>query len=404
MHILGVKVWLIVSSLLLLNVGFAQERSDVVPLQPEIDAAFELIFSSPTGKLICRDILGSNEVALSVHLGISPSSAKKIAKMCESAPLVESQWIYPSSPEFIRKFVNDNGQRHRSYEVLEASINFNIESWTVGQTTSILISPAMSDRTAETWLVKILAHEMAVYFDSKVNFIHPEASEVPALEQALSELAKDPNGWFTTISISDPQFSYAMTFLRALQIEYKIVTELYTMGLIPSLPPEYDLDEIKLLVGGTCRHECILSFIKKMKQDYRDIALPLTAFSPLYRSHMLHELTQRPPRAWSRQDLRRAQEALDRAPLKFLTDQYTGDVLIDLTRVFNIGNQRVAVFKDATRFLNEKLWPLEIDALSQANISASETLLEFLKRPLLSGHNISLSTGPRARIGAGNIE
>jgi hypothetical protein len=84
--------------------------------------------------------------------------------------------------------------------------------------------------------------------------------------------------------------------------------------------------------------------------------------------------------------------------------QFTGDVVADLTRVFFADESQKAHFQIVSVFLKGTLWNLEKPALYSAHFSSGLTLLEFMKRPLLSGYNIALASGPRVRIRTGGVE
>jgi hypothetical protein len=84
--------------------------------------------------------------------------------------------------------------------------------------------------------------------------------------------------------------------------------------------------------------------------------------------------------------------------------QFTGDVVTDLSRIFYTDESEKKAYQVVTSFLNEDLWKIEKQSITTARFTSGMTLLEFMKRPLLSGYNIALATGPRVRIRTGSIE
>ena len=360
-----------------------------IPVQREVDRAFELILRTNIGKSICRDILGSDAQALELHLGISAESAVKIAPECVDSEA--SGWIYPTAPADIRK-ISIKSSKPRRYRMVRAYQNFPIESWTDSfsnvTTISIGEKPLNFSR-----LVQILAHETAVYFDSKSNPLHPGAQEVPHLRglnfRRAGEL--DP-----LLAVSNPMQAHTLTYLRALQVEFEILRELE--GHI-EMPTDFKDPYLSYLISERCQQNCIEELIVNTRAIYMPFSLPLLAFSPHYREMFWQELPRLVP-PWTTEQWQRASAALNHLPVEFLKNQFTGDVVADFTRFFIKNRGQASVDK----FLASDLWPAEQRSLANSRFASGETLLEFMKKPLLSGYNISLSSGPRVRVRTGNIE
>lgn len=365
--------------------------------QAEIDAAYKLIFQTQLGRALCRQILGGERDAIRFHLGVTMETAEVIARGCPRGS--HHQWIVPTRPEDIRKLTL-NDSTPRTYKVVEAEVSFPIESWTEPFTnTTVLVTPALPI-TPERW-VQILAHETAVYFDGKANPAHPEAQQIPQLKNlALLKAGKiDP-----LIALSNPLQSHALTFVRALQVEELILNELVQAG---KLSADYSFLEPgqQRLTNDACADECLRSLVLKLRATLLPIGLPLLAFAPHYRSLILQELP-RAPIGWHEPVWRNAQQVLNHLPIDFLKNQFGGDPLTDMKRVFEAGPEERQRFNEVALFLESELWPLEKDAVFGTTLRGfrAVTLLEFMKQPLLSGYNVGLSSGPRVRIRTGNVE
>lgn len=368
-----------------------------MPIQADVDRAFELILSTSVGKAICRDILGSDPHALEHHLGISPMVAAKIAAgSCQSQTI--SDWIYPTSPSDIRK-LEIQANKPRRYKVIRTGRAFPIESWTdsISNTTTILVenkAPSFSR------LVQILAHETAVYFDSKANPLHPGAQDLPQLRSfQFSSISSymDP-----LIAISDPLLAHTMTYLRALQVEFSILQELVSRKVL--YPPQDLKDEYLLyLVSDRCAEICIKELLNNTRTAYKNLALPLLAFAPHYRAIAFRAISQF-DFFWTEAQIHTAQDVFNNIPVQFMKTQFNGDAELDLFHFFIKDQSQIKSYEVVEDFLDKDLWPLEQKSIDEAHLISGMSLLEFMKRPLLSGYNISLASGPRVRVRTGNIE
>jgi hypothetical protein len=371
----------------------AWAETSELPIQKDIDRAFELILSTHIGRAVCRDILGADAQALETHLGMSPTEASIIAKDCAGSE--PSEWIYPTSPSDIRKITLKSPQP-RTYKLVHSDQSFPIESWTdpYSNVTTILISESSISFPR---LVQILAHEMAVYLDSKSHPLYPSADQVPHLRDlnVISSGEMNP-----LIAISNPLQAHTLTYLRALQVEFSILNELVSRNQIAA-PQDLSDPYLLELVSEKCQLACIEDLIEKMRGVYLPVSLPLLAFSPHYRALIERDL---PKLNLNADERLKAGFALRALPIQFMKRQFTGDVVADLTRVFFADDLQKAHFQIVSDFLKDTLWNLEKPSLYSAHFSSGLSLLEFMKRPLLSGYNIALASGPRVRIRTGGFE
>lgn len=384
---------LALSFLLSFLLSFAQAQP--VDYQKDIDLAYRKIFSTPLGRSICKHILGADPETIEVHLGISTSTAKQISGSCSRAE--KSPFIFATDPRDIQKLTLKSYYSRRKYKFLQSDRSFPIESWTEPFTNTTYI--VAEHPLPQEKLVQLLAHEMAVYFDSKANPAHPDADRIPALRGLDLKFEGTMN---PLVAVSNPLVAHTLTYVRALQVEMGIVTSL--LGTRQIKPPDdYDDRYLSYIGSRKCTKTCLQSLLLRMRNTYSPISLPLLAFAPHFRSIMLNELQRIQP-AWTGHQWSAAQRILNQLPVDFLKTQFSGAPLEDIKKVFSSNPENQDGFVESADFLNSVLWPIELEAISTATTKSGQSFLEFLKTPLLSGYNISLSSGPRVRIRTGGIE
>lgn len=366
-----------------------------MPVQQEVDRAFGLILQTQIGKAICRDIMGADAQALSLHLGISKTKATELAQGCGGSEA--SEWIYPTSPADIRKLTL-KAAKPRRYKLVHTDVSFPIESWTdpYSNVTSILTT---TKTVSLSRMVQILAHETAVYFDSKSHPLHPGAEDIPHLRGMNLKQAGQMN---PLVAISNPLQAHTLTYLRALHVEFAILEELVGLGKIA--PPK-DLNDpyLQHLVSPRCAQSCIEELIRNTHAIYSPFTLPLLAMSPHYRALALQELPQI-QLLWGQSEWADAHMVFNQMPVQFMKNQFAGDVVAEMSRFYFKNEEDRRAYERINAFLLSDLWPVEWAAISQSRFPSGATLLEFMKRPLLSGYNIALTSGPRVRVRTGSIE
>jgi hypothetical protein len=364
--------------------------------QHDIDSAFQEIMRTQIGLSICKHILGAQPEIIEYHLGVTRTAAEQIAQGC-SAIKGRHPWVQTTSYQDIRK-LNLKPFQRRKYTLLSAETDFPIESWTDPFTNTTVLLAGRAGISHER-LVQLLAHEMAVYFDSKANPAHPDAQLIPELHDLQLETTAPMN---PLVAVSNPLTAHTLTFVRALQIEFSIVDELIATHKIvaPADHADYYLNH---LVSSGCGELCLESLILAMRKSYLQISLPLLAFAPHFRALLAKEIPRLQPQ-WSQEQWARMQAALNTLPVEFLKTQFTGNPLADMQRVFVSDESSKPGFVSVSRFLAADLFPFEWPSITGAKLSTGQTFLEFMKQPLLSGYNILLSSGPRVRVSTGNLE
>ena len=125
-----------------------------------------------------------------------------------------------------------------------------------------------------------------------------------------------------------------MTFVRALQVEYSIVDELIEAHMIVP-PKDHDNPALKHLISEDCQEECLEKAVSTIRaQAYLPIGLPLLAFAPAFPAHMVNRDLPSLSTDWSAAQKARAVAALRDLPDKFMQNQFSGNPLLDLQRVF----------------------------------------------------------------------
>lgn len=133
------------------------------------------------------------------------------------------------------------------------------------------------------------------------------------------------------------------------------------------------------------------------------ISLPLLAFTPHYRSAIVNEIPSL-YLDWNEAEVARARLFLNRMPMEYLRTEYTGDPVNDMKKVFYGNIERYRNAAEVADFMDSILWPLEERALFDSRLAErNETVLEYMRRPLLSGYNVGLSSGPRVRVRPGEF-
>jgi hypothetical protein len=392
----------LINIFLTLNLALAASATPATDtaFQNQIDQAYGLIFKTKIGQTICRDILGSDAAAISLHLGVTFEKAVAFANECKGN-FEPSEWVYPTSPSDIEKIAHPD-QRPKKYVQAQSSETFPIESWTDPFSNSTTILSVQGQGLEFGRLLQILAHETAVYFDSKTNPAHPNAQSISTL-RSLS--LKGPNAVNPLVAVSDPLVAHTLTYLRALQVEFSILDELVDRGLVQKgdLPADYNAPDLRYLISDSCGHSCIANLIVKLRDEYLPIALPMLAFANNYRALMTTELPKLGI-AWDGKGPS-PQELLFNLPVLFRKTQVTGDAITDMSHVFNtVDVSKKGDFDDVTKFMRDQLWPVEWPSVSESKFASGTTLLEFMKRPLLSGYNIMLTSGPRVRVRTGLVQ
>lgn len=382
--------------------------AEVAPDQnARIEKQTELIMSTKVGKAICRYILGADAPAIKYHIGVSMPAALRIAANCKDAETIP--WIYPSAANIdeVRKLTSRTS-KSRKYEFLTAKNDFPVESWTDPFSNTTVLVTDQNGAISDERLTQLLAHELAVYFDAKATPAHPDAQQIPLLKK--ENLNVKSNATLNPlIAVTNPLNAHTLTYLRALQVELKIVRELVQRekdlkGSGIAAPDDMQETYVQFLDSDKCTFKCILGVVVDMRQSYYDHALPLIAFSPHYRDLMTVEIRDNLQNNLDADQKSRARDTFNVFPWQFLGQGSRENPIRDISSIFVEDHSTDPHFKTVSDFMRYDLWRFELPALSQTTVYGDVPLLEFMKVPLLSGYNILMSSGPRVRIRTGNVE
>ena len=369
-----------------------------VPIQRQIDDAFTLILRTRLGRAVCHDLLGKDAKAIEYHLGVSAERSRRIAEECTGAS--PSAWLYPTAVADIRKLTLRPVQP-RHYKLVISDRSFPIESWTDARTNTTTIFTE-SPEVSFPRLVQVLAHEMAIYFDSKYYPAHPGRAAIPELN-ALD--VRHDSQMNPLVAVSNPLTAPTLAYLRALVVEFQIVDELVTeYGL--EAPADFHDPVLRKLISADCGETCIQRMIESQRQEFMPLSLPLLAAAAPYRGIVNSEFPHLQT-LWTSEQWKKAQFVLNGLPEELLGD-LNSDVGTQLAAFYRLGETNPDSFRTVASFLDQDLWPLEWPAIFGAKVEQPDRpeipLLIYLKRPLLSGYNVLMTSGPRVRIRGGMTE
>lgn len=375
--------------------------SDEPEIQNQIDSAMIDIMGTSLGVRICHDILGAQPHAIELHLGVSAGAARTIAQGCQAqGPL--STWVSTARSGSIKKMsVGENLKRHYVFLVNGDLLPF--DSWTEPYTnTTVFVIHSKRDKPINRQrLIQLLAHETAVYFDSKAQLGHPDAALLPALRNlkfSPLEASHSP-----AIAVMNPLIAHSLTFVRALQVEKDMVADLVAAGKM-SWPEEYSDRLISNLLSPACRVECLGKVVRDMREIYLPLTLPLVAFSPTYRAQKRIELQYLmfDTELWPALN-----RALDEYPRNYIDSlgSPSQKPFMEMIQFFARPSDSPE-FEAEEKIFRDLLWPEDYSTLMRTRVATADgrklSLIEFMKEPLLGGANISYSNGPRVRIRAGD--
>lgn len=356
----------------------------------QVDQAMELILTrSQIGRAICTRILGGDPSLIETHAGVSTEAAKMIARNCSDPGGIPFVARGRSS---LRK-TTLSGETKRRYQFYLQPKSPLIESWTDPYSHTTYILTSQIDPPFEE-LVQILAHELAIYFDSKSS-----------PERAYSTLAETGNPQFpirASLAASDPLIAPAFGFLRAAQIEKLIIDDLLKQDLVRS----YFLKEsaaLNAVLRPLCRRECIVRFLEYSRDLFKPLALPFLAFSPVFRSQTLELLTQQKSRDFSFWN--RTHFIMETLPQNYLDDLKADDFASQIGGWLNQNERFIQTSAQVANFLDDELWPIERAVLENSRVPQLDMyFVEYLKIPKLSSDHIEQASGPRVRVRTGGTD
>lgn len=375
--------------------------SESKELQSLFDTITSRLLHTSIGTALCRDVLDGKAESLIDHLALSPQAAATAAEECRLSE-AKSSWVY-NSPNLTPSKLTLNGrQSPRRYVLIVTDRpDLPLDSWTdafSNQTTLFLHSSRHSSDLSLQFLTQIIAHEMAIYFDSKSWPQGPDWNNIPAL--AESRIKMDSQR-LTTSAALNPGLATVLAFIRAYKVERVMLKEISNLGLMGADPVIYNTKDLPFL-KSPCRSECIAQFIQQQIQ-WIDLFQPaLLALSPHYRAARLDLLRE------SSQPISEAEvNALERYPPYYfakIRSEMAGLNLVSLAQSAEEKRMHKEINQTMGRMLQADLKTLKAAKIWVPREAQNFDLLAYLAVPLLSDANISLAAGPRPRIRTGGTK
>lgn len=384
--------------------------------RPEIQTLIDTItidlMKTELGQQICAGILNQNPQLIEMHLSVSSRAANVIAASCLWRPSAVTSMVYPSPDHVLSKLsVRPAAGQTRLYMIVVTDApHFAFDSWTDPYTNNTVLlvrrSAAEGSDLNYAFLAQLVAHEMAIYFDSRFWPGTAEWKQI-APNLALDQQFAGNMPALETI-LANPLIANVFAFMRAFQVEKTMIDDLRAKGEI-LLPANYDYSSRQFpFLQDNCRRVCLAKYLETESANLLPLALPLVAFAPHYRTQRLAGLISAAEGPPTDAKLNAIRVLAQYAP-QYIHDSIKGDFLSHLIKIPTdpvIAKQRAEakeVFK--TFLLQTDLKNLNRFA-NQPSPRTTEAgrfdVYHFLSRPLLSGFNVRISGGPRPRIRGGN--
>ena len=379
--------------------------------QKYLDEALLEIMSTEVGKAICVHILGGQLDMIEKHIGVSKKTAALIKNRCATRPAKQIPYIFASNEEELVKISDSISTEKREYFfIFNLNKPWPMDSWTdpIGNRTYLILQKDWLEELKKSkehevnkalniLLYQMLAHELAIYFDPK-HFPGGDNWDRLGLNQSIQwpQAGEDLEKVYS--ALMNPMIASALSFIRAFQIERMIMIELAAKKGF-SLPAEYA--NSKLI---NCKDNCNEEMVRKISMYFSDHSATLLALSPQYRNRLMVSFPDFAAMG--------VEEELNMAVHVWPTLFYEQFVdLKDVTSPWVLllptaTVKQAALQTRVSQFITQFLFTRDFTYLMNQKVydnSKSVSVLEFMSRPLLSGYNIRLSTGPRARIRGGDI-
>ncbi|MCB0362334.1 MAG: hypothetical protein KDD35_06415 [Bdellovibrionales bacterium] len=380
-------------------------------LQDIIDSVSIDLMSTSIGSLICSQVLNSDPSLIENHLSVSTKAANQIARECSSIHSDLQGPVYASPPDVIRKLsLRPSGDRKRLYIlVVTDAPYFPFDSWTDPLFNNTILVVRNSPQLSEfnySLLSQLLAHELAIYFDSRSWPGTKEWSNVPTNRFLETFFRKDLRPLNTILS--NPLIGTVFAFMRAFSIESNMITELANRKRI-SLNPSVEYNNIDFpFLSSECTPEERINYVKKHAESLLPFSLPLLAWSPHYRSRKLSDLIDSVPGS-KNQSTKAANLVLTSLAPKYLESSMQSSFLnqlLDLPDDFSHSSP----WLKTERVFASLFFPNEFSFLRQtaikhlsSNYDVDLDVFKFMSEPALSGYNVRMSSGPRPRIRGGGF-
>ena len=380
------------------------------------------ISQTQVGKDIVQFILDCQAKAVKQHLGVDYETSLKIVKFCSgfkrNSQLQPASDFVKSSPLKALKKIVGTAQKaipKKTYSVIFTDNNeWTIDSWTSSydNNTSIVIPrTSLNEPIDMNRLTEILAHETAIYFDSKFWVGSTEFSNLPGTDLFFSKFKKSKA--MVSLAMDNPLIAHTFAFLRAFKVEQNIMNELEKNGIVNYSGQETEFRRTKIESILNCKSKCLERFISNKIEQNINLTLPLIYHSPSYRIRLLNAINNdlfvlSPDQNKNIQEKKRDySELLSDLPVQFFEAHAKLNILLLLEILESSKEENVHKMESIIEFnslMLKDILPIHYDDLE---LFSSESInnhpIEYLTLPLLSGYNTRMSSGPRPRIVVGGF-
>lgn len=397
--------------------AFAEEKS-VTLINPQTDPVFRTflddalvdIMNTEVGRALCAHVLGGNTDLIEKHIGVTANAAVTIKSRCSSRPAKQLNYIHASNDDDLVKVSNEISTEKREYFfVFNLDKPWPMDSWTdpFGNKTFLILqkdwleaaqksTDAEKNHRLNILLYQMLAHELAIYFDPK-HF--PGGIDWDRLGLLSQEQVVGSTNIETLYSaLMNPMIASALAFYRAFQIERMIMVELAAKKGF-QLPAEYTNPNF------SCIGKCLVATIKKIALRFSEQSATLLAISPQYRNRLYMSTNTL---VTSHPDFETAVSLWPDLFFFQFKDIKERDEVNSWVLMLPMAAKRQRDLQNRiNKFISTVLFPIDFAVLENQKIienGKTISLLEFMARPLLSGYNVRLSTGPRVRIRGGDVK
>ncbi|MCB0391645.1 MAG: hypothetical protein KDD58_10145 [Bdellovibrionales bacterium] len=391
----------------------AHEHKD---LQELVDDSLITIFKSNLAKEIAYKIMHCNIDAIENHLGVTRSAAQKIQSYCSEfrpsnynlnydiSPIVQTSPLKALSKTVDLKKVSLGHKRSYSF-LLTDNNDWKLDSWTDPATnsTSIIINSRGEDLKKELpRIIEILAHETAIYFDAKFWAGSTQFTSLPDAKEFLNEF--NTSHELITLALDNPLIANSMAFLRAFKVEQLITSELIKKRLLVFNISDIARRNEKIGSFLTCKALCLHDFLEAQIKFEQDMSLPLMAYASGYRTKLWTYISNNAFALSSNFELPKSTK-LKEMLISLPNDFYMKHKDLSIHLIFESMANQVEMNKHNTNIdifnellVNGILRQHLNDLKNQKNVMSQHSALEFMTKPLLSGDNVRMSSGPRPRI------
>jgi hypothetical protein len=398
------------------------ESNEVPELQKLINISLYNISQTQVGKDIVQFILDCQAKAVKLHLGVDYETSLKIVKFCtgnkkSSQSQPTSEFVKSSPLKSLKKIVGSSQVviPKKSYSVIYTdNKDWAIDSWTSSfqNNTSIVIPRTTLNEPIDiNRLTEILAHETAIYFDSKFWVGSTEFSNLPESDLFFSKFKKSRA--LVSLALDNPLIAHTFAFLRAFKIEQNIMNELEKNGIVYYSGQESERRRAKIQSILNCKSKCLEQFISNNVEQNINLALPLIYHSPSYRVRLINAINNdllilSPDQNKNSQERKiEFSELLSHLPVKFFEAHAKLNILLLLEILESSNNEsshEAETLANFNSFFLKDILPLHYNDLGLLKAESTNIhALEYLTFPLLSGYNTRMSSGPRPRIVVGGF-